>query len=512
MTRRHLTTGAQRRNFLRACGGAAAVLTLPEFDFLRQLPSVSAAEAKVQPDAVRFSDDIEPLVRLLEETPRSRVIEAFAAKIRGGTNYREVLTALLLAGVRNVEPRPSVGFKFHAVLVVNSAHLASLASPDSDRWLPIFWALDYFKSAQARDVREGNWTMAPVDEAAVPPSHRARHAFIDAMDRWDVEAADVAIAGLARSAGANEVFELMAYYGCRDFRSIGHKAIFVANGFRTLDCIGWRYAEPVLRSLTYALLNHHGEPNPADSDLAADRAVRVTEEVVGQFGDRWNDGKVDPSAALDHLSALRTATPSEAVRATAELIRSGIHPQSISDALFLSAGEMVMQQPGIVALHSATSTNALQYAFRTAAEDKTRLRLLLQNAAFIPYFRESMQSRGKVGQTRIDQLQPSDDAEQADVNQIFQMVGKERPQAAASAYRYLDQTGRGEAVIHAARELVFLKGNDSHDYKYSSAALEDYYAVSAPLRNRYLAAATYLLPGSGDRDNGLVDRVRAAFA
>ena len=81
-----------------------------------------------------------------------------------------MLAALLLAGVRNVQPRPSVGFKFHAVLVVNSAHLASLGSPDTDRWLPIFWALDHFKSSQAQDVREGNWTMGPVDESAVPPA------------------------------------------------------------------------------------------------------------------------------------------------------------------------------------------------------------------------------------------------------------------------------------------------------------------------------------------------------
>ena len=93
-----------------------------------------------------------------------------------------MLAALLLAGVRNVQPRPSVGHKFHAVLVVNSAHLASLGSPDTDRWLPIFWALDYFKSSQAQDVREGNWTMGPVDESAVPPARKARKAFIAAMD------------------------------------------------------------------------------------------------------------------------------------------------------------------------------------------------------------------------------------------------------------------------------------------------------------------------------------------
>ena len=131
-------------------------------------------------------------------------MEQVAAAIRGGRSYQEVLAALLLAGVRNVEPRPSVGFKFHAVLVVNSAHLASLASPPDDRWLPIFWALDYFKSAQARDVREGNWTMAEVNESRVPEGTKARERFQQAMDQWDEEAADVATAGLSRSVGANE--------------------------------------------------------------------------------------------------------------------------------------------------------------------------------------------------------------------------------------------------------------------------------------------------------------------
>ena len=117
-------------------------------------------------------------MRLLEETPRDRLLEEVADRIRRGVSYQELLAALLLAGVKNVEPRPSVGFKFHTVLVVNSAHLASMASPPEHRWLPIFWALDYYKSAAARDVEErGDWTMSAVDESALPPAHRARRAF-----------------------------------------------------------------------------------------------------------------------------------------------------------------------------------------------------------------------------------------------------------------------------------------------------------------------------------------------
>ena len=144
-----------RRSFLKTAAATGAFLGLGNLGLLSRLPRVSAAEAKLDPKFVQFSPEIEPLVRLLENTPRDRLLEEVAARIQRGVTYREVLTALQLAGVRNIQPRP-VGFKFHAVLVVNSAHLASQNSPAEDRWLPIFWALDQFKSSQARDVREGD--------------------------------------------------------------------------------------------------------------------------------------------------------------------------------------------------------------------------------------------------------------------------------------------------------------------------------------------------------------------
>ncbi len=191
----HPTT---RRGFLRETAAGGALLGLGELGFLAKLPPVRAEEAQPNPGIVQMQPDIEPLVRLLEDTPREKLLEAVAARIRRGLTYREVLAALLLAGVRNIQPRPSVGFKFHAVLVVNSAHLASISSPDEHRWLPIFWALDHFKSSQADDRREGDWTMRPVDEKAVPAADKAARAFQQAMDTWDVEAADAAIAGLAQ--------------------------------------------------------------------------------------------------------------------------------------------------------------------------------------------------------------------------------------------------------------------------------------------------------------------------
>ena len=71
------------------------------------------------------------------------------------------------------------------------------------------------------------------DEGAAA-AQGARRRSPTAMDNWDVEAADVAVAALARHCEAGELFDLFARYGCRDFRDIGHKTIYVANAFRTL--------------------------------------------------------------------------------------------------------------------------------------------------------------------------------------------------------------------------------------------------------------------------------------
>ena len=125
--------------------------------FMSGLPRVTADEAKVRSGLVQFDDSIESLVQLIEQSPRNKLPERVADHIRAGRSYREVLAALLLAGIRNVQPRPSVGFKFHCVLVVNACHLASLSGPDRDRWLPIFWALDYFKSSQADESKRSGW-------------------------------------------------------------------------------------------------------------------------------------------------------------------------------------------------------------------------------------------------------------------------------------------------------------------------------------------------------------------
>lgn len=510
-----LEQSATRRGFLRGTawgmGGLAA--SGSQLGWLAGLPSVSAHEAQRPVRDAGLVEKVEPVVKLIEQSQRSELLEKIAAEIRGGRSYREILAALLLAGVRNVQPRPSVGFKFHCVLVVNSCHLASLAGPDQDRWLPIFWALDYFKSSQADEARRSGWRLQPVNEQKVPAPEKARQAFLDAMDGWDEMAADAATAGIVRSLGATEVFNLFARYAARDYRSIGHKAIYLANAWRTLQVIGWEFAEPVLRSLSFALLNHSGEPNPAQSDLAPDRPWRSNIELAQKLPVDWQQGELKSLQSSELMSVFREGSAQAAGQVAAEMLTHGVSAQSLWDHVFVGAGELLMRQPGIIGLHSLTTANAMHYLWRNVQEPALRKQLMLQACSFNPLFRGSAAGRGQLRADSVDRLEPTATraAGREALDEILADVSQQPRTAAAKLRNYLAKGGSPNDFVDAARRLLFVKGRDAHDYKFSSAVLEDYYHVSPAQRDVFMALSVFNLKGSGDRNSGLLDRTRAAF-
>jgi hypothetical protein len=481
-----------RRDFLASSASAAALAGL--------LPKVAWSELRLDPGSVRWGSGLEPLVALIEDSPREKLLEEIASRIKKGLAYNQLLAALFVAAVRNVQPRP-VGFKFHAVLAINAAHQASLSGPDSDRWLPLFWSLDSFKGSQAEEKKKTGWTLPPVDESKIPTPDKARQAFTNALETWDVEGIDAPVVSLARYAGAHEVFELFFRYGMRDFRDIGHKAIFVAGAWRLLGVIGWQHAEPILRSLALALQYYSGE-NPAKIDADADRPWKFNRTIVDQAPPTWTAGKIDPAATADLLVVARTADSEAMAKKTLDALKAGVAPRSIWDALFTAGGEILMRRAGILSIHAMTTLNALRYIAETSGQDETRRLALLQAASFVPLFRGKLEK-----ELQIDQVEP----QAAALEDVFLDVSKDKMSASRKVLGYLKGGGDAKTLVEEARRLIFMKGVDAHDWKFSSAVLEDYARLSPVWRDRFLAASVHHLKGSQAPDNGLVARVRAAL-
>lgn len=449
---------------------------------------------------VRLLPEMEAIARWIEETPAERIVEEAAARIRGGLPYRLLVGGLFLAGIRSIKPRP-VGFKFHAVMVVAAAHDLALDAPADERLLPFFWALEYFKACQAQDVKEGDWSLGPVAEAAVPPADKARERFVAAMDAWDAEAADGAAAALARTASAGEIADLLWPYAVRDWRNIGHKAIFTSHALRSLDLVGWEHAEPVLRSLVYGLLD--GGPGGSSEPFAA------SAELAAGIDPGWRAGTPDAAATADFLDAVREAGPRDAAAAAADTLRRGVAAQSLWDAILLAGGELLVRQPFIVTMHATTAASAVFDGFRRAGTDRTRLLCLLQGAAWLALFRAGS---GKLPPgPRIDALEPAAEPPE-EPEEIFAGLRKDRRAAAGKVLAYAAAGGTPADFFAAARRLALTRGNDPHDFKFPAAACEDVIHASPAVRPRLMAASVYWLRDAGDPVTGVVERARAALA
>ena len=499
-----------RRDFLKTSASAGLLLGCATPAAIGALSPRGRSEAQVTPDLVRFTPDVEPIVRRIEETPREKCFDMMVEELRRGLPYRNFLAALFLAGVRNVNPHPP-GFKFHCVLAIHSANQMSLDASSEDRLLPLFWALDQFKKSQAEDVEQGDFQMAALS-GPLPSPEKAKEEFHAAMNAWDEERASRAVAAFVQSHGADEVIEAIWRYGARDFRSIGHKGIFVANSWRTLQTIGWRHAEPTMRSLVMALLDVGSARRRADGSLDdKDHLANVerAHKALPNLPASWTGSAQNEGATRDLLEAMRTGSVADACdQALTQLEAGKTQAQGVWDAAHLAAGELIMRQPGILGIHAVTSMNSLHYAFRTAADPQTRLLLLLHGVAWTGRFRQQMTSRGKIGEAKITELPPAavpgDEAESA--AQVLARIGPDTAGAAALAFELARRFPEPDAYEKLARRVLFRKGTDAHHYKYAAAIFEDFGLVSPAWRPHLLATSVYYLRGTNDPDSPVMKR------
>lgn len=506
-----MNASLRRRTFLSACGW----LAVGQADFLPGWARSVVEAAEEHPPAAEpivFSDDLEPLVRAIEQIPAERALELAVSRLKGGTTPRQLLAAIFLAGIRNVNPQPP-GFKLHCVFAVQAAHQLSLDVAPTDRLLPLLWALREFKNSQAEDERQGDFALRKV-QGELPPPERAGQEFDEAMRAWDEPRADRALAVLVRSRGAHEVMEGLWRYGARDYRNIGHKAIYVANAFRTLQVIGWRHAEPVLRSVVLGLLDFKDrEVNGYTFENQAYAANVERVEAVGRRlpGD-WTRAGGHASATREVLEILRRGEFSRAIGRSLELLEQGtVGAGAIWDAAHLAAGELMMRQPGIYGIHTVTSLNALRYAYEMSADRQTRLLLLLQGMGWMGQFANFMgKAQGGLGPTQITDLPmaelPADST--AALQSIFETLAKEPARAAAQAQAFARQGGDLGAFAALAKGLVVRKQSDAHHYKYSTAVFEDLNLVSPEWRPHLLATSVYYLRGLSVPDDQPLQALR----
>ncbi len=451
--------------------------------------------------------DLSDLAARIRRTPRADVFDVAVAAIDAGAGYHTLLGAAFIAGVHDVRPR-GVGGKLHCVMMVESAFQLAAGAPAEDAWLAALWSIDDFKHSQERDRNEGgDWVLPPRPEVSFTGAEQGRRELIAAMNAWDAERADRAITGLLPHLGGDALFELLWPYAARCYVDIGHKIIFCAQVERALRRIGWRHAEPALRSLVAGLLYVNDSISSSEAQV-----FQRGRELARKFPDSWLDGKEDPARSATLLEQMRASSPAQAQNLVVAALADGLGPATIWDGLRLYASELLHRRPKSAArrhgpVHGVTEVNAFAYVFRTTTVESTKRLAILQAAAWLPLLRRDLvRFFGQMQDSGLDGLGAGSGFAPPSIAEVF-----EQPSPDGAFDRLELQPGDTDAFVAQMRRHLVHKAFQSHQYKYA-AAIEEESALAHPRwRSRILAPAVTYLPVPGDPETEVFERSRHAL-
>lgn len=473
-----------RRRFLGATAAAGSVWAGSVFAIPRRLES----------------DPVLALADAIRDGDRIGALDVAARALAKGATTDQLLSACLLAGVREVRAR-HVGGKAHAMMMIGSLLDLTAGARASDARLLTLFAVDDFKRSQALDVRQNDdWKLATRSARGTVGAVAARREFEAAMNTWDDERADTALVELLPLVDPSTLFDVLRPYVMRCYVNIGHKVIYGALLERTLrdPRIGWALAEPALRNLVDGLLHDRGGKDVTSFERSSELAAPLAKATN-------REGAADPAVSRLLLAKLRGRDWKASQDLVAEAVAAGASERTAFDALRLRAAESFAQRPKegparevkqLLPVHFVTTVNAFFSSSRAAENPSLRAIALLQASAWLAKHEEDIpdiadyEPRG----SRID-LDAGPEPEPNRLDEAFDARDEATTRAALS---------RTPDPVTAMKKTMLprftSKCDEHHEIKYAAAALAEADAAHPSLRPLLLATAVTYLPGNREAE------------
>ena len=324
-----------RRQFLSNVGRGAltAALGVGSAGALGFVP----AFADQEPGTLSFGP-LDPLVRLLQETPPDTLLPELVEQLRNGADLKRLVAAAALANARSFGGEDYVGF--HTMMALSPAWKMSAELPAPLKPLPVFKVL-YRNAARLQEAGTRN-TLRPVAPAPLPEGQVGGIALRDAVRRKDRDAAESLFAGLAQGSPADAFNHLL--YEVQDSAEV-HRVALPWRAYDLIDVVGAEHAHTLLRqSLRYCL---QAEPRSTGTGFTGARTVLPkvfdAHHLEGKKpGDRAaEDGWVDQLSKL-----LFESTAEQAADAVAAALAEGFAPAAVGEAISLAANQLVLRDQG----------------------------------------------------------------------------------------------------------------------------------------------------------------------
>jgi hypothetical protein len=288
------------------------------------------------PETLDFGS-LEPLVRLMQETPVDKLLPVLVTKLKSGTDLRRLVAAGALANARTFGGEDYVGF--HTMMALApSLHMARKL-PETAQPLPVFKVL--YRNTNRIQEKGGRKeeVLHVIKSAPLGEGRTGAETVRAAVHRKSVEEAERLFATLAERGASEALNDLL--YTVQDETEV-HRVVLPYRAWDLLDLIGQEHAHTLLRqSVRYCVKAESG----AHNDKARALLPKLLEEH--KLLDRTPGTRAPDDQWVDQLSqTIFKSTPEQAAEAAAAALAEGFSPAAVGEAISLAANQLVLRDLG----------------------------------------------------------------------------------------------------------------------------------------------------------------------
>ena len=335
------------------------------------------------PQRVQFADDIEPLVRFVEETPRAEILDRTLEKLRDGVPIRTMLTASALAVTRSADLPPGHhGGPLHPLAGLYAISRLVDRLEGEDRFLPVLqhvalankhihdpvtapFSLLEFEPLDASAGAGRTEDLAADGSGEVTTARgveATKEAFLKACSRGESNKADHLFLWLWQHIPPIEAFDLLMSVAIPKNALDDHYFLFPAYTWRAMEqYLGWEHMAVLMRPAVRYVARFPTQRAVPEVDALIEEHQLLSRILRQRTGD-------DETAEIGRIgSAIRECSHyGEIPKLLAQALADGLSLEGAGEALSIGAAGLFLRSltgnPMDVHLH--TSANVRRYLLR----------------------------------------------------------------------------------------------------------------------------------------------------
>jgi len=469
-------------------------------------PSITTTGALTMPNRVQYAADIEPLVRFIEETPRSKIVDLTLEKLRAGVSTDTMLKASALAVARSSDLPPGHhGGPLHPLAGLYAVSQLVGRLEGEQRFVPVLQHVA-LSNKHITDPGMGPYSLLEFEPIDAGGAEATKAAFLNAVNRGESNKADHYFLWLWENIPPIEALDLLLSVAIPKNALDDHYFIFPAFTWRALETIGHEYLSTLMRPSVRYVARF-----PTFRALPDIDALIEKHELLSRVT-RQHSGK-DETAAIGALGEAigRCDVYNEIPVLMAKALADGLSLEGGGEALSIGAAGLFLRSltgnPMDVHLH--TSANLRRYLLRLDGISlKNKLLILLMwhtgpevkstqyrmepapqpDAAAVAALPHRSQPALLEALTESIYQQPPTDWSK--VTNLGKMIAvPEVKDTVNLAQQYVNLGYDAEALIKRLGEIVCHDSfTEMHAFKHHQAIVEEFYATREPWRWMHLVS------------------------